>query len=65
MLKKILKEIKNSRREGAEEMEFPEGHLCHTGNGVRVKHTVCHFWGMVIVNVGLLFPFDIPNFCGK
>lgn len=26
MLKKILKEINNSRREGTEEMEFPEGH---------------------------------------
>ena len=65
ILKKILKEINNSRREGTEEMEFPEGH------DVELETVSGETYGMVLFDDGksLLEGFyihsNIPKFCGK
>lgn len=64
-LKKILKEVNNSRREGTEEMEFPGGH------DVALETVSGETYSMVVFDGGksLIEDFyihsDIPKFCGE
>ena len=63
MLKKILEEINNSRREGTEEMVFPEGHdfTIETVSGGTYSMSV--FDNGKLLTKGFYIHSDIPNFC--
>ena len=64
MLKKILNEINNSRREGAQEMEFPEGHHVTLETVVGENYEISLYDGKLLVE-GFYVHSDIPDFCGK
>ena len=65
MLKKILKEINSSRREGTQEMEFPESHngTMVTGSGVTLNMSL--FDNSKLLVEDFYIHADLPDFCGK
>ena len=65
MLKKVLKEINNSRREGTEEMEFLEGHDVTLETVSGETHGTSLFDGGKLLIMGFYIHSDIPNFCDK
>lgn len=64
-LKKILKEINTSRREGTEEMEFPEGHHTSLKTVSGETYDMSLFDNGKSLIEGFYIHSDIPNFCGK
>lgn len=65
ILKEILKEVNNSKREGAEEMEFPEGHYVTLVTVSGDTYYMSLFDKGKSLMMGLYINSDIPNFCGK
>lgn len=65
MLKKIIKEINNSRREGAEEMEFPEGHDVSLITTLDEKYNISLYEGGKTLLEGFYIHSNIPDFCDK
>lgn len=64
-LRKILIEINNSRREGTEEMEFPEGHHVRIETIVGETYDMSLFDNGKSLMEGFYIHSDIPNFCRK
>ena len=65
MLKKVLKEINNSRREGTQEMEFPEGHDVTLETVLGETYDMSLFDDGQSLMKGFYIHSDIPNFCDK
>lgn len=65
LLQKMLKEINNSRREGTEEMEFPEGHDFTIDTVSGETYGMALFDNGKLLMKGFYIHSDIPNFCSK
>ncbi|WP_139185087.1 hypothetical protein [Psychrobacillus sp. OK028] len=65
ILKKIVKEINNSRREGTEEMEFPEGHDVALETVSGATYGMVLFDGGKSLIEGFYIHSDIPKFCSE
>ncbi|MFJ7827392.1 hypothetical protein [Psychrobacillus sp. NPDC096623] len=65
LLKKVLKEINNSRREGTEEMEFPEGHDVTVEMVSGEAYDMTLFDNGKVLMKGFYVHSDISNFCEK
>ncbi|TQR21556.1 hypothetical protein [Psychrobacillus vulpis] len=65
MLTKVLEEINNSRREGAHEMEFPEGHSVNIETVTGETYSLVLFEGGKSLMDGDYIHSNLPDFCGS